>query len=285
MTAPEILITGANGNMGRALMAVLTARGIPTRQALRDPAQALDAPGDAVAFDFENRSTWPAALAGIKALFLLRPPPIADMKATLIPFCEAAYAAGVEQVVFLSVIGADSKKWVPHHAMEKALAGKPATILRPGFFAQNFADAYRNDIRADNRIYVPAGKGKVSFVDLRDVAEIAADALLNPQKHKGTAYNLTGAEAVGFAEAAAMLSTLLARDIRYKPASMLGYILHQRRAGRPWMAAFIQTVLHVGLRFGAAATPDATLATLLGRKPRSLHSYLADHAQLWAPKP
>ncbi|UPH70392.1 NAD(P)H-binding protein [Abyssibius alkaniclasticus] len=285
MAAPRLLITGASGNMGRALLAELAARNVAVRSALRDPADARDAQGDTVAFDFENRSTWPAALAGISALFLLRPPPLSDMKATLIPFCDAAYAAGVAQIVFLSVVGADTKKWVPHHAVEKALAGRPATILRPGFFAQNFADAYREDICADNRIYVPAGKGRVSFVDLRDVAEIAADALLTPQNHQGAAYNLTGASAVGFAEAAAMLSALLARPIRYVPASMLGYILHQRRRGRPWMAAFIQTVLHVGLRFGAAATPDATLETLLGRRPRSLHSYLADHAQLWAPKP
>ncbi|MXU63853.1 NmrA family NAD(P)-binding protein [Oceanomicrobium pacificus] len=282
MPAPEVLITGAGGNMGQALLDVMARAGVLARQALRSPARARDdVPGDAVAFDFTDPATWDAALAGIRSVFLLRPPAIADMDATLLPFCDRAYAAGVAQIVFLSVDGADRKSWVPHHKVEQALGGKPATILRPGFFAQNFGDAYRDDILRDDRIYVPAGQGRVTFVDLRDVAEVALAALTDPVAHVGRAYVLTGAEAVGFDHAAATLSALLGRPVDYVPASIPGYALHLRRDGKPAMAILVQTVLHVGLRFGQAATPDPTLGRLLGRAPRSLDTYLADHLDLW----
>lgn len=272
-----VLVTGASGNTGREVVRSLRARGVPVRLAERRP----DGP-DAVALDFLDPSTFGPAIDGCQAVFLLRPPPISNTKETLNPFIDAARAAGVERIVFLSVAGAETNRLVPHHAVEQHLMSglRDWTILRPGFFAQNIGTAYHADIVEDDRVYVPAGDGRVAFVDLRDVGEVAAAALTEPG-HAGAGYTLTGPEAFTFYDVADLLTEATGRPIRYEPASVLGYGLHLRRQGLSLAHLAVQTVLHVGLRFGQAETVDPTLERLLGRRPHDVRDYIRDHAALW----
>lgn len=284
----EILVTGATGNVGRAVVAALRSRGLGVRAAATSVAgvhRVLGDEVDAVALDLRRRGSWSAALAGCRALFLLRPPAIADAKGVVNPFVDAARANGVAQIVFLSVAGADRNPLLPHYAIERHLqaADDRWTILRPGFFAQNLGDAYLRDIRDDDRLYVPAGRGRAAFVDVRDVGEVAAQTLLEPRAHRGRAYLLTGPRAESFDDAARLLSTALGRRIRYEPASIVGYARHLHRQGLPLGQIAVQTLLHLGLRLGQAARVDPTLAQLLGRAPRSLADYVRDHAALFGP--
>ena len=273
-----ILVSGASGNVGRGVVEALRARGVPVRPGLRDPGR--DA--EAVALDFTRPETFAPALAGAGGLFLLRPPPISDVKATLNVLVDAALAAGVRRIVFLSVIGADTRGYIPHAKVEKHLSASTAewTFLRAGFFAQNLGDAYRPDIREHHELFVPAGAGKAAFVDVRDIGEVAALAFTDPG-HAGQAYTLTGPEALDFNEVAALLSEALGRHIRYARPGVLRYLLRMRRRGLPFAQALVQAVLHVGLRYGQAEDVDPTLAKLLGRPPRTLSRYIADHIDLW----
>ena len=251
-----VLVTGATGNVGREVVGAARARGLTVRAADRDESRARELLGnevDVVRLDYRDRSTF-ACADGADALFLMRPPAIADVADTLLPFVDEARRRGV------------STGW---------------TILRPGFFAQNFGDAYRRDIVADDRVYVPAGRGRVTFVDVRDLAEVAAAAFAFPTAHDLHAYTLTGAEAVGFTSAAARLTDVLGRPIRYEAASIVGYVLHLRGRGMPWAQVGVQTVLHAGLRFGQAERVDPTLERLLGHRPRSLEDYFRDHRNRW----
>lgn len=284
MDDARILVTGASGNVGREVVRALLARGARVRvTSSRTARLSADGATETARLDFHDRSTFAPAVEGCGALFLLRPPAVSDVRATLNPFVDAARAGGVGHVVFLSVAGAGENALVPHHAVEQHLIarGGAYTILRPGFFAQNFGDAYRQDIVEDGRIYVPAGKGVAAFVDVRDVGEVAAVALAEPAAHRAQAYTLTGAVAIDFALAARQLSDALGRAIRYQPASIPGYARHLRARGMPAMQIAVQTVLHVGLRLGQAAAIDPTLATLLGRAPRTLATYFADHVAIW----
>ena len=263
-----VLVTGATGNVGREVVRALLARRIAVRAATRAPLGATESFGSDVStvrLDFADPTTFDVA-DGARAVFLVRPPAISDTKHTLVPFSNEARRRGVEQVVFLSVAGAAHNIFVPHHAVERHLAlTRGWTILRPGFFAQNLEDAYRRDIVEDSRIYVPAGRGRVAFVDVRDIADLAATILESPEKHDRKAYTLTGSEAIGFTETAAQLSEAIGRVIHYQPASIVGYLAHLRRREAPWAQAGVQTVLHVGLRFGQAERVDPTLAQLLAR--------------------
>lgn len=280
-----VLVTGATGNVGRAVISSLRALGVPSIAGVRNPSEARRALGDdarAVTLDVCDPSTFASAVRGVRGLFLMRPPPVADVRSTLNVLVDRALEAGVEHVAFLSVEGADRQPWVPHHDVEKHLAtrGVSATILRPGFFAQNLGDAYLRDVRDDDRLYVPAGKGRVAFVDVRDVAELAARSFVE-ERLRRAAFTLTGPEAVTFDEVARMLSARLGREIRYEPASVVGYALHLRRRAMPAMQIVVQTVLHVGLRFGNAARVDDTLPRLLGRPARGVDAFIADHVDLW----
>ena len=276
-----VLVTGASGNVGREVVVALRRLGLTVRAAERDVARARSAIAsdvEVVRLDYRDRATFSCA-SGAGALFLMRPPAIADVADTLLPFVDEARQRGVEHVVFLSVAGADKNPLVPHHAVEKHLKRGPGwTIVRPGFFAQNFGDAYRRDIVEESRVYVPAGNGRVAFVDVRDVAEVAAAAFAAPAEHDRRAYLLTGPEAVDFATATKQLSLVVERTIRYDAASIAGYALHLRARGAPWGQVAVQAMLHVGLRFGQGAHVDPTLERLLGRRPRSLAEYFGDHS-------
>jgi uncharacterized protein YbjT (DUF2867 family) len=282
----RILVTTAMGNVGREVARECIDRGFDVRVSARDinRLKASYPRQDAARLDFSDRATWSSALSGCDRLFLLRPPPLGDMQTTLNPFVDAAYDAGVGHIVFLSVAGADRMKWVPHRKVELHLMAvdKGWTILRPGFFAQNLEDAYRRDIVEDDRLYVPAGSGRVAFLDVRDVGAVAGLVFQDPGRFQAQALTLTGPSAIGFDEVAAVLSTTLGRPIRYRPASILGYARHLRAArGLPWMQIIVQTFLHVGLRRGDAEQVVPTVEELLGRPPHSLREYVERMAEAW----
>lgn len=283
---PRVLVTAALGNVGSEVVRECAERGLMVRAAGRAEAElkARFPALESVRFDFLDRGTWAGALAGCDAVFLLRPPPLGDMDATLNPFVDAAYAAGARHIVFLSVAGADRMKWVPHRKVELHLAstGKAWTVLRPGFFAQNLKDAYRRDIVEDGHLYVPAADGRVAFLDVRDAAEIAALIFLEQNAYRQKALTLTGPEAITFARVAELLSGTLGKTIHYDPASILGYIWHLRnKRNQSWMQVMVQTILHVGLRRGDAEAVEGTVEQLLGRPPRSLADYIARDAEVW----
>jgi uncharacterized protein YbjT (DUF2867 family) len=283
-----ILVTGGSGNVGKEVVNQLKGRQISFQVGVRNLENVNLSEGvNPVKFDFLNPSTYAPAVMGCDTVFLLRPPAIANTKQTLNVFLDVAWASGVSQVVFISVAGAGENRIVPHHAVEQHLRAGPAgwTILRPGFFAQNLGDAYRQDIVDDNRIFLPAGSGRVAFIDVRDLAEVVVNALTNPLKYHKQAYTLTGSEATSFAEIAKILSQELSgieeRIIRYQPASILAYLWHLSRRGLPPAQILVQTILHVGLRFGQAEAINTCLADLLGHQPRTVHDYIRDHLALW----
>ncbi len=275
-----ILVTGATGNTGRPVVEHLVRRGATVRAAVRSPDRsrgAFDPAVELARLDLTDPATFVPAVAGARAVFLVRPPAISDVAGTLNAFVDAAAGAGVEHVAFLSVVGAERARFIPHHGVERHLlgAGPAWTFLRAGFFAQNLGDAYRRDIVERDRILLPAGRGRAAFVDVRDIAEVAADALLDGGL-RGEAPVLTGPEALDFGAVARICGDVLGRPIRYQPVSPPRYVVHVRRQGLSWGQAVVQTALHVALRFGEARV-DPTLRQLLGRPPRGIRSYLEDH--------
>lgn len=274
-----IFVTGASGNVGTAVVDYLRSRQIPVRIGSRSPNHSPEA----VSFNFLDPATFQSAVKGCNAMFLLRPPAVSNTRTTLLPLIDVARSQGVQHIVFISVAGAGDNPVVPHHAVEQHLrqTSEGWTILRPGFFAQNLGEAYREDIVKDDRVFLPAGAGRVAFIDTRDIAEVAAKILIDSTAHQAKTYTLTGAEALSFYEVASILSEELDRTITYDPASVPGYGFHLLRRKMPLEQILIQTILHVGLRFGQAEAVDETLPQLLQHPSRSLRTYIQDHRQLW----
>jgi len=277
----KILITGPTGNVGRAVVEAAVARELPAVAGVR-PGSTADLPLPTVPLDFADPATFRPALHGVSDLFLLRPPAISDVGPTLNALVDEG-ADQLRQVVFLSVAGAEKNTFIPHAGVERHLrdGDVPHTLLRASFFGQNLCGPYRQDIRDDDRLYVPAGHQPVSWVDTRDLGEAAVQAFLDPPEG-GRAWTLTGAETRTFAEVAELLTEALGRPIRYEAASIPGYLWHQRhRRGTPWAPALVYTVLHTAIRFGAERRVDDTLARVLGRAPRTIADTIADHLHLW----
>ena len=280
---PSILVTGASGTLGREVAKRLAARGAPGRLALRDPSRPVEGAEalERVRFDFHDPSGFAEALRGVDRVFLLRPPQLANVRRDFDPFLLAMLRSDVERVVFLSVRGAERNPLLPHRRIEKALerSGLAWTHLRPNDWMQNFATVHRDDIRR-GELWAPAGRGRTSFVDARDVAE-AAVAVLAGQGHERRAYALTGGEEFDLDGAAAVLSEAIGRPVAYRNPGVLAFLRHVRATGRPLSLGLVMTGVYTIARLGLASGTTPELERLTGRPPITLRAFAADHASVW----
>jgi uncharacterized protein YbjT (DUF2867 family) len=274
-----VLVTGATGTVGRYVVDRLVEDGVPVTRAVHDVAGFAEE--YACRFDFADSSTWGPALEGVDRVFLMRPPAISDIKGVIRPFIAELGRRGIRQTVVLSVMGVNPA--MPHYRLEQDVkaAGLPATMLRPAFFMQNLETVYRDDIHDRDRIRLPAGAGKTSFIDTRDVAEVAVAALAEPDVHAGHAYTLTGGAALNWNAVASLLSAELRRPISYEPISLITARRELRAADFPAAYVNIQLLIHVVARLGLADTVNTEIARILGRAPRTLADYVHDTRHVW----
>jgi uncharacterized protein YbjT (DUF2867 family) len=281
-----ILVTGASGLVGGEVARVLATARSPLRLALRDPgARPVELPpADAVRFDFQSPESFPAALSGVESVFLVRPPQLARARRHFGPFVRAMEQAAVRRVVFLSVRGADRNPLLPHHGIERLLEGSRLawTHLRPNDFMQNFLTVHRDDIRDRDEIWAPAGDGRTSYVDVRDVAEAAARILLQ-QGHERRAYTLTGPQSLSLHEVAAILGDALGRTVVYRDPGLASFLRHARAAGRPLPMALVMSTVYSIARLGLAEKVEDALPRLLGRRATTFAGFAVDHARTWTP--
>lgn len=160
--------------------------------------------------------------------------------------------------------------------------GPPWTMLRPGFFMQNLSTIHRRDVAERDEIHLPAGRGRTGFVDARDVAAAAARVLTTPgHEHRG--YELTGSEALTYDQAAATLSDVLGREVRYRDATPWGFWRRMRRYGYERAHVAVMIGLYAACRFGLAGRVSTELEDLLGRPATTFRQFADDHRDAWTP--
>ena len=283
---PDLLITGATGNVGFETIRALNTAGVMPLAAVRDPQKAqskLEGKALLTRFDFTDPNTYTGALTGIKQMLLVRPPEIAQVDKYFMPLLEEARAAGVKQVVFLSLLGAESNTVVPHHKIEKVLLelGMGYVFLRASFFMQNLSTTHLEDIRDRDDVFVPAGNGKTSFIDARDIGAVASLSLL--ERHQNLAYDLTGDEALTYDAAARMLSEELGRPIRYSHPNILKFALEERARGVSWPFIGVMVGIYSVAALGRAGRVTPTTRELLNRPAITLEQFVHDYKALWMP--
>lgn len=291
MADEVILVTGATGNVGRVVVEQLLTAGRRVRAASRSSESVRRMFGqrvEAVALDFTDELTWPGVFDGVRQMFLLRPPHLGKPKAQIIPALECARARGVEQVVFLSLQGAEKNKAVPHAAIEAWLrtSGADWTFVRASFFHQNLSTTHLTDIRDRDEIVVPAGHSATAFVDAEDVGAVGAAALLDPVKYRNSAWTVTGSEALTYEQIAQILADELGRPIRYARPGIFRYLRHARRTlGMPWGMACVTAAIYTTARFGLASGLSGTVRQILGRDPISFAEFAHREREVWKPAP
>ena len=233
--------------------------------------------------DFATPGTYHRSLQDMHTVFLMRPPQLSDVPRYFDPFLEAAVAAGVRHIVFLSVQGAEHIRFIPHAKIERSIlrSGLPYTFVRPSYFMDNLTTTLLEGIRDNDRIVLPAGKAPFRWTDVADIGAGIARILLDPTPHAGRAYTFTGPDLVAFPEVCTMLSDILGRTIHYSSPGPLHYFMAERTRDGGADLALVKTVLHYLPRWQKAPAYSDDLHTLLGSAASGLHGFMVRNKALW----
>ncbi|MGO8016269.1 SDR family oxidoreductase [Rhizobium leguminosarum] len=282
-----ILVTGATGNVGRQVVEHLVKRGADVRALVRDPSKAEFPAGvSVVQGDFLDVDSLRNAMSGVSTLFLLNAVVPDEFTQALIAL-NVARSAGIERIVYLSVIHADLYVNVPHFAgkfgVERMIEemGFKATILRPAYFIQN--DLTVKDVITGYGAYpMPIGPKGLAMIDVRDIAEIAALELLRRENAAVPLaldrINLVGPETLTGADIASIWSDVLARPIHYGGDDTEGFEQNLKQFMPAWMAYDMRLMGERFLTDGMLPeTGDVErLTKLLGRPLRSYSAFASE---------
>ncbi|MHC4777560.1 MAG: SDR family oxidoreductase [Planctomycetota bacterium] len=278
----KIFITGATGTVGGEVLNRMMLRGEDIRAGFRsvEDGQALSALGiEAVPFDYTDSASYEWALDGVDRIFLVSPPGDPAAPEKVIPFIDDARKRGVRLIVNISAMGAEFDESSPLYRIENHIrsSGIDSVILRPTWFMQNFRGFLLDGIVNQGGIFVPAGEGRTSFVDVRDVAEVAIKSLIEPG-YEGRIYTLTGSRGLDYYDAAAFISEASECEVKYVPLTEEQARLGLGQLG--WSEASVDYMLmlfsYVRDGFTSSVSPD--VKAVLGRDPISFENFAFDYA-------
>jgi len=282
-----ILVTGATGIVGSAVVEHLHRKGEQVIATVGTPAEAATVPSGVSTRTFEfgaPRQQLDDVLDGVDRVFLMRPPQIEDVRTYLFPFIDACQRAAVRQIVFLSLQGVQFNTKTPHHAVEQYLTANaaPYTSLRPNFFMQNLSSTYAADIRDNDEIYLPAGRAFTALIDARDIGRVAAVVFTQPG-HIGKAYTLSGEQSLTYKKVARILSDVLGRRITYVRPSEEAYLSRLGARGQPEDYIAVQKMIYRLVRYNVSALPNRTVRKLTGQPATSFRQFALDYQAIWRP--
>ncbi|SFP79269.1 Uncharacterized conserved protein YbjT, contains NAD(P)-binding and DUF2867 domains [Geodermatophilus dictyosporus] len=277
MTTVPLAITGSTGRLGGRVARRLADAGVAQRLLVRDPGRAPRLPGaTAVRAPYGDAAAVRAALEGASTVLMVSASESADRVGQHRTFVDAAVAAGVEHLVYVSFLGAGPEATFTlardHGATEEHVRtrGLPATFLRDSLYA-DFAPAL---VGEDGAIRGPAGEGRAALVAQDDIADVAALVLRDPAAHAGRSYDLTGPEALTLGEVAAVLTDVTGRAVRYVPETVEEAYASRASYGAPgWQVdAWVST--YTAIAAGELAAVSTAVPDLLGRPARTLGQVL-----------
>lgn len=259
-----LLLLGGTGKTGRRLAERLEAQGHTARAVGR---------ATTPRFDWRDESTWAPALRGVDGVFIVGPGSASDWSPLLERFLATAAEQHVRHAVLLSARGVEFLSDGAVARAEAALKRSPLawTILRPSHFAQNFTEAMfvPDDTGA---FYAPVADGREPFIDVDDIADVAAVALTSDE-YDGRILELSGPRAIDFDEAARILTEVTARPVRYVSESDDAHIARLRGQGLPegyieWRMAMLR-----GIASGSDAYLSHDVEAVLGRPATTFEAW------------
>ncbi|WP_338669060.1 NmrA family NAD(P)-binding protein [Pseudodesulfovibrio methanolicus] len=283
----RIFIAGAAGNIGSALIDTLPDKAeIVAGVHSPEKVEAVSAGGvEARAFDFEDKDSMVAAMAGCDRLFLVVP-----MTEKMTRYgrlaVDAAKEAGIGYIVRSSGYGASADAhW--RLGRESGMIDQfvedskiPFTVLRPNTFMQNFSTIFAASIKA-GVIALPEEDYKVSYIDVRDIAACAARLLHDNEGYTDSVYALTGPHALTLADVAETIGAAAGIEVRYTPIEEEAFIEGLDRAGVPeWNRNMLVSLSRV-VKLGMMGNVTQAVEYLTDTPARSLAEFAADHADAW----
>jgi uncharacterized protein YbjT (DUF2867 family) len=280
----KVLVTGATGNVGSYVVKELLNMGDNPVVAGTDIIKLQTMFGDkidAVEFDFTKSQTFDMALNDVDRVFLMRPPHLGKPE-DLYPFIEATKQHNIKLLSFLSLMGVEKNTIPPHHKIEKYIEeiGVPFAHIRPGFFMQNVSGIHSREIKEMDKIFIPAGRSKCSFIDAADIGLAIATVLHGPEKYKNTVHTITGPEALDYYQIAEILSRVTGKRITYDKPGFLkyrSYYIKTRGLDKGYVN--VTVALYFMTRMGAAKEVTGEFYNLTGKHPRTFEDFARENIE------
>ena len=284
----KVLITGATGNVGMAVINALEKlpHKLDLYAGVRDLHEDVEKLGDYNInfshFDVTDFNSYQTTLDDCDILFLLRPPQISEVEKYFQPLIDACVNKGVGHIVFLSVQGVEKSSIIPHNKIEKLILESkiPYTFLRPAYFMQNFTTTLRSDLIKNKQIYLPAGNAKFTLIDVSDIGEVAANILTNISLYKNKIYELTNEEKLTFSEMAEILSEVLDTHITFTSPNIISFFLRKKREGLPTMLILVMIMLHFFPRFQKEPEITECVKKITGKIPASFKQFINNNKKV-----
>lgn len=279
------VIIGATGKIGKELLRYFSAAKIPVKAVTRDVSKAAQLPFVTwEQADLADRGSLERVLAGAQSVYLASSfaNNLVELEANLI---EAGKKSGIEHIVKISTISAspDSEFIIPrlHYQAEQQLkeSGLHWTIIQPSGFMQNWLGDLSQTVQRERKIYAATGDGGLSFMDARDIANIAYIALTDGDKHYGKTYQITGGKAINYFEVAAAITKVINEPVMYIPLTEDELRKRMQNKGMP--DPFIQILLKMAesQRLGHAMKVTPTVQEVSGKPPRTAAEFVRDHLE------
>jgi uncharacterized protein YbjT (DUF2867 family) len=279
MKTEKILVLGSSGTVGSEVVRLLKAEGYSVRgttsKKTNDPNMAK--------VDLVTGEGIQAAFEGIDKTFLLSPSGYADEYRTLSPLIQEAKRRGLKKVVLMTAMGANADEAAPFRRAEIELekSGLAYNIVRPNWFLQNFNTFWLKGIKEQNKILLPAGNAKVSFIDAKDISA-AVVKLLTSDKFNNQAFDITGPQALDHDQVAKEISAVSERKVVYQenqPAELKKELLG---AGLPEDYIDFLLIIMGYLKQGYNQGITKNVRLILGREPRTIKQYAQENRGAWA---
>jgi NAD(P)H dehydrogenase (quinone) len=275
-----IAVTGATGAVGGKVAELLADRGIAQRLVVRDPGRAprLDGAEVRQIADYGHADDVRRALDGVDTLFLVPAQESADRRQRHFAAVDAAAAAGVRKIMYLSFVGAREDSTFTlgrdHWATEQRVraAGVAWTFPRMNLYL----DFLPLMVTADGAIEGPAGDGRGAFVTRDDIAEVVA-RLLADGGHDGETHDITGPEAITLGEAAAIMSAAAGREIGYVDQTVEEAYASRAHYGAPDWQVEAWVTTYTAIANGDIAAVTDVVPRLTGHPATGLADYLGAH--------
>lgn len=263
ITEKTILVLGGTGKTGSRIIQRLRQLNCQVRVGSRSAE---------IPFDWDNQTTWEAALHDIDAVYVSFQPDLAVPRAvgTIRSFIQMALEAGVKKLVLLSGRGEPEAQQCEQVVMD---SGADWTILRASWFCQNFSESYLLEPILAGYVALPAGDIGEPFIDVEDIADVAMEAL-KKEGHTGKIYELTGFRLLTFKDALAEISRATGKPVQYQEVSIDGYTALLNEYGITEEYISLLTYLYTEVLDGRNANVTDDIQRVLGRKPTDFSEYV-----------
>lgn len=274
----KTLILGASGNVGSEIAKILKAKGEEVALATsKKPEKA-----DQVHLNLATGEGLEEAFKNVDRAFLLAPPGYTNQDELLKPVIDLAKKQGLKKVVLMTAMGVDASDENPMRKAELYLdaAGVDYNIIRPNWFMQNFNTFWLHGILTSQKIFLPVGEAKGSFIDSRDISAVAAELLFNNTWNK-QAFILTGEESLNHDEVASIISEVTGKNITFEdvtPELMKDQLLG---AGLPSDYADFLLMILSFFKLGYSSSVTNSVKEITGKNPISFRQYAEDYKGSW----